>query len=107
MAGYEGRMITVLARWFVVVLTALGVLAPATSPAGAVVAPPGLSSLKIVGNHFVTDGNKTVRLLGVQQQGLEYMCYYNSAFLFDSPHDQATIDVWKSWHVNTVRLPIN
>ncbi|MDT4922261.1 MAG: endoglucanase [Pseudonocardiales bacterium] len=95
---------TSLVRWLIAVLTALGVVTPVSS---SVAAPLQYSSLKIVGNHFVTDGGKTVRLLGVQQQGLEYMCVYSDDVLFDSTHDAATIAAWKSWHVNTVRVPIN
>jgi hypothetical protein len=94
-----------IARWFLAVLTTLGVVLPAAEPAGA--ATSQYSSLKVVKDHLVTDGNKTVRLLGVQQQGLEYMCVSSADIFFDSPHDQATIKAWKSWHVNTVRLPIN
>ncbi len=93
-----------IVRWIVATLVALGALVPASVPAGAA---PVYSSLRIAGNHLVTDGGKKVRLLGVQQQGLEYMCVSSPDYLFDSPHDQATIDVWKRWHVNTVRLPIN
>src|SRR4051812_17629417 len=98
-------MKTTLLRLAVALVAVLGVVLPADAgPAAGAAAP--YSSLKIVGNHLVTNG-KTLRLLGVQQQGLEYMCLATPDFLFDSPHDQATIDVWKSWHVNTVRLPIN
>jgi endoglucanase len=98
-------------RWFAAALLGAALVVPlsgagaATGNAAVVMAP--YSSLSVVGNHLVTDGGKTVRLLGVQQQGLEYMCVANADFLFDSTHDQATIDAMKSWHVNTVRLPIN
>lgn len=93
-------------RWFAAatVLAALIVPGASAPAAGATTAP--YPALTVVGNHLVTDG-KTMRLLGVQQQGLEYMCLFSADFLFDSTHDQATIDAMKSWHVNTVRLPIN
>jgi len=84
-------------------LVTVGLLTPAARGA----ALQTYSGLRIVGNQFVTDGGKTVRLLGVQQQGLEYMCLVTDDVLFDSTHNAATIAAWKSWHVNTVRLPIN
>jgi Cellulase (glycosyl hydrolase family 5) len=96
-------------RSILVLLLAAGVVAPSSCAATAArrAAPVPYTSLRIVGNHFLTNGAKTVRLLGVQQQGLEYMCLSNSQVLFDSPHGAATIAAWHSWHVNTVRLPIN
>ncbi|HEY1487445.1 MAG TPA: cellulase family glycosylhydrolase [Micromonosporaceae bacterium] len=69
-------------------------------------APAGL---RVQGNHLVDGRGRTVRLLGVNRSGAEYMClqHGNYADLFDGPTDTASIRAMKGWHVNTVRLPLN
>jgi endoglucanase len=47
-----------------------------------------------------------VRLLGVNRSGSEYSCIQNNGF-FDGQTDQAAVTAIKSWHANTVRLPLN
>ncbi|HEY0252706.1 MAG TPA: glycoside hydrolase family 5 protein, partial [Kofleriaceae bacterium] len=47
-----------------------------------------------------------VTLHGADRAGTEYACV-NGNGTFDGPHDQASIDAMKSWHLNAVRVPLN
>jgi hypothetical protein len=66
---------------------------------------PG-SGLHVSGNTLV-DGSQVVQLRGVNRSGSEYMCTGGGALTFDGPSDQASVNAIKSWHANTVRLPLN
>ncbi len=59
----------------------------------------------MVGNKLV-DGGNTVRLLGVDRSGTEYMCVQNNG-IFDGPVDQTAVSAIVAWHANTVRVPLN
>jgi hypothetical protein len=59
-----------------------------------------------VGNHFVNGSGQTIRLLGVNRSGTEYMCINNYGF-FDGPNDDASVAAIQSWHSNAVRVPLN
>jgi hypothetical protein len=77
---------------------ALG-LATATVPATANVP----LSIAIDGNHFVNGAGQTVRLLGVDQPGTEYACYYG----YDPGESVADAAAIAAWHANAVRIPLN
>ena len=76
--------------------------------AGVAAAPdsPGALSIRVVGNHFVDGRGTPVRMLGVNRSGTEYECMDGRGF-FDGPSDAASIAVMASWHINTVRVPLN
>jgi hypothetical protein len=64
-------------------------------------------SISVVGNHFVDGNGATIRLLGLNRSGTEYMCTGGGSLVFDGPSDDASIAVMASWHINIVRLPLN
>jgi endoglucanase len=56
--------------------------------------------------HLVDPSGAVLQLHGVDRSGTEDSCdYSNSAF--DTPVDQAAVDVMKTWNVNAVRVPLN
>jgi hypothetical protein len=63
-------------------------------------------SLHAQGGTLVDGTGKTVRLLGINRAGTEYMCA-NSQNVFDGPTDDASVTAMLGWHVNAVRLPLN
>jgi hypothetical protein len=99
-----------------------GAKAPGTGGAGAgpagtgaagmmgAAGAPGMQAkaLRVQGNKLVDGAGQTVRLLGVNRSGTEYMCATAVVkSVFDGPTDDATIDAMLAWHINTVRLPLN
>jgi len=65
-----------------------------------------LEGLHVVGNKIVNSQGQPVRLRGVDRSGTEFMCIQGYG-IFDGPHDQASVDVIKSWNTNIIRLPLN
>jgi hypothetical protein len=65
------------------------------------------SGLHTSGNHLVDASGTTVRLLGVDRSGTEYMCNSGNGNIFDGPHDDASIAAIAAWHTNAVRVPLN
>jgi hypothetical protein len=65
-----------------------------------------MPGLHVSGNKLVDNGT-TVRLLGVDHSGTEYMCVQNSTTIFDGPTDASLVTPMKGWKVNTVRVPLN
>jgi hypothetical protein len=72
-------------------------------------APYAAKALHVSGNKIVDTTGATVRLLGVNRAGSEYMCVppTQGSYTFDGPTGPTTITAMKSWHINTVRLPLN
>ncbi|MEO7113618.1 MAG: cellulase family glycosylhydrolase [Polyangiaceae bacterium] len=56
--------------------------------------------------HLVDPSGAVLQLHGVDRSGTEDSCDYSSA-AFDTPVDQAAVDVMKTWNVNAVRVPLN
>jgi hypothetical protein len=65
----------------------------------------GATGLHVV-NNTLMDGNKVVRLLGVDRSGTEYVCIQGGG-IFDGPMDQTAISAITGWHANAVRVPLN
>jgi len=63
-------------------------------------------ALHVSGNHVVTAGGTTYRLLGVNRSSGEFACIQGRG-MWDSPTDQTTIDAMKMWNVHVVRVPLN
>lgn len=82
-------------------LAALALFLLAAAPAAA--AKPWIG---VRANHLVDRSGQTVRLLGVNRSGTEYACQQGYGF-FDGPSDEASIAAMKSWHINSVRVPLN
>ncbi len=88
-------------------LSVLAVAAMLAAASGGVSARAGFG-VKVSGNHLTTLAGRTIRLLGVNRSGAEYMCTNpNANSVFDGPTSAASIATIKSWHVNAVRVPLN
>ncbi len=91
-----------------VVVSAVALVA-ATLLAAAPVAPATASpvlSASVQGNTLVDGGGRPIRLLGVNRSGAEFACAQGWG-IWDGPTDAASIAAMKSWHINTVRVPLN
>jgi Cellulase (glycosyl hydrolase family 5) len=66
-------------------------------------APPYVA---VSGNHLVDAGGGTLRLLGVNRSGAEYMCLGGSE-IFDGPVTAEAVQAMAAWHINAVRVPLN
>lgn len=84
---------------------ALFLLRPATPRANAAMGV-ALTGLHIQGNHLANGAGQPVALHGVSRAGTEYMCVHGSA-VFDGPSDATSLQAIASWHVNTIRVPLN
>src|SRR5438034_7222765 len=91
---------------FVLVCLLLSSLGGRAGVAASAQDSPGALSIRIVGNHFVDGGGRPMRMLGVNRSGTEYECM-DGRGPFDGPSDAASIAVMASWHINTVRVPLN
>lgn len=67
--------------------------------------PNSLSGLKVQGNQLVNTQGQTVRLFGANRSGTEYMCLGGG--FADGPTDLQSLQAMQSWHLNTVRVPLN
>ncbi|GAB2591998.1 hypothetical protein GCM10027168_26410 [Streptomyces capparidis] len=88
---------------------ASAVAAPATAQAavdGRTSAAAAAPELQVTGNRLVTESGSAFRPLGVNRSGGEFGCVQNKE-IFDGPVDQAAVDAMLTWHVNTVRIPLN
>jgi aryl-phospho-beta-D-glucosidase BglC (GH1 family) len=65
-------------------------------------------TLHVSGNHLLTSTNKVVVLRGVNRSGTETQCKGTGhTTFFIGPTDDASAAAIKSWHANTVRIPVN
>jgi endoglucanase len=87
----------------VVALTGSAGSADARVPARAPVAAPHVG---VSVNHLVGAGGETIRLLGVDRSGAEYMCLGGSE-VFDGPVSNTAVQAMVAWHINAVRVPLN
>ncbi|MGD0593888.1 MAG: cellulase family glycosylhydrolase [Acidimicrobiales bacterium] len=77
--------------------------------AGAVIAThrkPAMPYVAVKGNHLVNAAGRSIRLLGVDRSGAEYMCVGGSA-VFDGPVNAAAVKAMVSWKIDAVRVPLN
>ncbi|HVU49121.1 MAG TPA: cellulase family glycosylhydrolase, partial [Polyangia bacterium] len=82
--------------------------AGASGAAGAGGGPLADKALSVRGNQLVDAAGKPVRLLGINRAGSEYMCATATVkSVFDGPTDDPNIAAMLTWHINTVRLPLN
>ncbi|MFE2428284.1 cellulose binding domain-containing protein [Streptomyces sp. NPDC059373] len=75
----------------------------ATSTTPADTAPP---KLHVSGNKIVDSSGTEHLLHGVNRSGTEFMCVQGRG-IFDGPVDDAAIAAMKTWHIDTVRIPLN
>jgi hypothetical protein len=66
---------------------------------------PGLA-VQVSGNQLVDARGQAVRLLGVDRSGAEYACVQRIG-IFAGPTDTQAIGAMASWHIDSVRLPLN
>lgn len=78
-----------------------GTSAPSPSSSGST--SPGLY---VSGNHLVNQSGSPVTVVGVNHSGSEYACVQGWG-IFDGPVDNSAIQAMQSWHIQTVRLPLN
>ena len=65
-------------------------------------------ALHVSGNHLVTGTGKVVVLRGVNRSSPETRCEGTGlSSFFVGPTDNASATAIKSWHANTVRIPVN
>lgn len=94
-----------LAAYALVVLVA-ALLAPA-----ALARPP--AAVRVSGNRIVGVDGHTLRLIGVNRSGSEYVCSAPDGAggfgygTFQGPVDARSVAALRSWHVNAVALPLN
>lgn len=62
--------------------------------------------LRVSGNQLVDGAGRPLSVAGVNRSGSEYACAQGWG-IFDGPVDDASIAAIASWHVNTVRIPLN
>jgi endoglucanase len=77
-----------------------------TSQASSNAAKKAPPTLRVVGNSLANGSGHTIRLLGVNRDGLEYACGEGWG-IFDGPNSSASVAVMASWDINSVRLPLN
>jgi hypothetical protein len=87
-------------------LVALGVLLgmPASAAARTSARPLWVG---VQGHRLVDGSGHTLRLIGLNRSGGEYMCLHTYGNLWDGPVGAGAIRAMKSWHINTVRVPLN
>lgn len=62
--------------------------------------------MSVSGNRLVNAQGETLRLVGVNRSGTQYMCVLDRG-IFDGPAEAASIAAMKAWHINVVRVPLN
>jgi endoglucanase len=62
--------------------------------------------VEVSGNHLVNKKHETVRLLGVDRSGSEYLCLGGTQ-IFDGPVDKDAATAMAAWHMTAVRVPLN
>ncbi|WP_052743513.1 cellulase family glycosylhydrolase [Kitasatospora aureofaciens] len=62
--------------------------------------------MHVAGRTLAKADGTPITLHGVDRSGAEFMCVQGHGF-FDGPADQASVTTMKSWHVNSVRVPLN
>ena len=90
-------------------LTAVLALAGTSGAADARVAARAAAAaphVAVSANHLVGAGGETIRLLGVDRSGAEYMCLGGSE-VFDGPVNSTAVQAMVAWHINAVRVPLN
>jgi endoglucanase len=70
---------------------------------------PASKALHVQGNTLKDAGGNTVRLLGINRAGSEYMCSppTQGGTAFDGSTGPSSITAMLTWNINTVRLPLN
>ncbi|MCW2528434.1 MAG: cellulose-binding protein [Pseudonocardiales bacterium] len=84
----------------------LAVTALVWLPAGRAQAAALPTGLHVTGSQLVTSSGTPIVLRGVNRSGTEYQCIHNNG-IFDGPNDAASVAAMASWHINTVRVPLN
>lgn len=70
-------------------------------------------SVSVVGNQLVDSSGNTIRLLGVNHSGSEFMCIQSGTpgnlgwGIIDGPTNLASAQAITSWHADAVRIPLN
>lgn len=74
-----------------------------TVPAGAIAAAPYVA---VSGDHLVGKKGESIRLLGADRSGSEYLCL-GGREIFDGPVDKTAAAAMAAWQMTAVRVPLN
>jgi hypothetical protein len=83
-----------------------GALPPGTGTRSPARAAPRLPYVAVRGDRLVNASDKTIRLLGVDRSGAEYMCLSGSQ-VFDGPVSASAVKAMAAWKIDAVRVPLN
>lgn len=89
-----------------VIAVVAGVLVPATTASAATTPRKPVTAVRVSGTALTDTAGRRVELRGVNRSGSEYDCQQGGG-VFSGPTDVASIDLLRSWNVNTVRIPLN
>src|SRR5450759_5476401 len=103
----NGPLKSMLLRLIAFVIGLVAVIGGGNVVAIRSVSAADLTSISVVGNHFVDGNGATIRLLGVNRSGSEYMCTGGGSLTFAGPYNDTSIAAMASWHINAVRLGLN
>ena len=76
------------------------------SPATGAPRSSKLPYVAVRGDRLVNAAGKTIRLLGVDRSGAEYMCLSGSQ-VFDGPVSATAVKAMAAWKIDAVRVPLN
>ena len=62
--------------------------------------------LRVDGNRLVDSTGRTVRLMGVNRSGAEFVCATSNG-IWQGPVDNGSVKPMKDWNVRAVRIPLN
>ena len=65
------------------------------------------AGLRVQGNRIVDAAGQEMRFRGVNRSGSEYKCVQKGSLVFDGAVDDAAIAAMVTWHINSVRIPLN
>lgn len=108
-------VVAALAVWLLTSILQREMLSPASQPANSQATQAALAtqtafraahSIHVVGNRLVTRAGQQVILHGVNRGGTDYFCAEGKG-IFDGPTGPNSIAVMQSWHINSVRIPLN
>jgi endoglucanase len=82
-------------------------LAVVTAMIGGAATPSAAAPyVAVSANHLVNKKGETIRLLGVDRSGSEYVCLSGKA-IFDGPVNGKAVKAMAGWHMTAVRVPLN
>jgi hypothetical protein len=91
---------------FVILLSGIFTALFTRSTSSLAATPAAIQGLHVSGNKILNTAGQTVRLLGVNRSGGEYMCVQGRG-IWDGPMDPTAVQYMLAWKINAVRIPLN